>query len=57
MRELDETYLVNNVPRSSTFHRITSQGDHLLVNTTIGATSGMRLNVSTWCVTLFQKRG
>ena len=28
------TYLVNNVPRSSTFDRITS---HFLVNTTIGA--------------------
>ena len=55
-RKLAGTYLVNNVPRSFTFHRITSQGDHLLVNTTIGATSCIRLNQSTY-VTLFQKRG
>ena len=40
--------LGNNVPRSSTFHRITSKGDHFLVNTTKISTSGMRLNLSTW---------
>ena len=40
--------LGNNVPRSSTFHRITSKGDHFVVNTTKISTSGMRLNLSTW---------
>ena len=40
-RKLAGTYLVNNVPRSSTFHRITRRS-HLLVNTSIRATSGMR---------------
>ena len=38
-------------------HFIVLLGDHLLVNTSIGATSGMRLNLSTWYVTPVQKRG
>ena len=54
-RKLAGTYLVNNVPRSSTF--IVLLEDHLLVNASFETISSMRLHLSTWYVTLFQKRG